>query len=197
MPFSAAVTKAYTEGGQDQVFRFADSLSADQTAALDAQLASLPPPAEVANAYQLAQDLLSSGGGEGEVTPFGHSGRIGASAEDDKAWFDAGLEAVRAGRIGVMVLAGGQCVCVRDWGRDWPLFSDLRRFAAAFGFSKQPMGCIASFISSVHSFRVWSRRIFAWGRLGGRSFFRRSPIVPRARGFARHFQGLAPGLEGP
>ena len=135
MTISAAVKEAYTAGDQAQVFRFEDQLDAAQAAALGAQLAALPPPSDVKTAFDLAQALLKSGGGDGEVSPFGASGRVGASADDDAAWYGAGLDAVRAGRVGVMVLAGGQCVrpvLASEWRmRAGPIFR--RAGAARFG----------------------------------------------------------------
>lgn len=102
---------AYESAGQSHVFNFWSSLSPEEQASLLSQLASIDP-ARVNDIYSLAvkQDGASPSSAFDEIappppelvdTPVGN-------IEAEQAWRETGLRAIKQGKVGVILLAGGQ-----------------------------------------------------------------------------------------
>jgi UDP-N-acetylglucosamine/UDP-N-acetylgalactosamine diphosphorylase len=102
---------SYESAGQGQVFTFWDDLDATQKSELFTQLKGFQPE----RINQLADKVLnppkedSESQSPIEPLPESHiSSVIDSKEEDLKKWYDAGLDAVAAGHVGVVLMAGGQ-----------------------------------------------------------------------------------------
>ena len=102
----------YAKESQDHVFTFWDTLSPTEQASLYAQLESLDP----ARLATITQTVLQANtdpevhiGTEHEPIPDKYSAStLDAPPETLKKWADAGLKAIAAGQVAVLLMAGGQ-----------------------------------------------------------------------------------------
>lgn len=107
-PHDAALRARFCEAEQGHVFRFFDDLSADQQATLLAQLRSI----DLALVKRLIESHLAAD--KPPHVPMLAPGHVIPLAADDAARADEresrriGEEALRAGRVGVLIVAGGQ-----------------------------------------------------------------------------------------
>ena len=113
MPSSASydsLRQIYADAGQEHVFTFYDTLSSEEQSSLLSQLASIDP-ARVNTIYKLAvkqdstavsvPDEIAPPPSELVDTPIGNP-------ESERAWRELGLESIKEGKVGVILLAGGQ-----------------------------------------------------------------------------------------
>jgi UDP-N-acetylglucosamine pyrophosphorylase len=101
----AAVRSAYEQAGQSHVFRFWDTLSADEQTQLYRQLANVDP----VHVEQLRSKALeaekNAASVADELTQPPSEKLTEASAAE---WHKVGLDAIKEGKVGVLLLAGGQ-----------------------------------------------------------------------------------------
>ncbi|KZV70993.1 nucleotide-diphospho-sugar transferase [Peniophora sp. CONT] len=102
----------YESAGQDHVFTFWEQLNEQERAALEAQLSALDIERvnRVFATSIKAENDAKSGKIPDEVKPLPAdvSGSTLAHADKVPQWNKAGLDAVAAGRVGVLLMAGGQ-----------------------------------------------------------------------------------------
>ena len=93
---------------QDHVFAFWDTLTESEQTALTAELSSLDL-ASLAKAHERAVAAVETTVG-GEITPLERMVNEDAASEDGRmdGWMDMGLQAVAAGKVAAVLLAGGQ-----------------------------------------------------------------------------------------
>jgi UDP-N-acetylglucosamine/UDP-N-acetylgalactosamine diphosphorylase len=102
----AALRTAYAQAGQSHVFKFWDSLSADEQSALYGQLARVDP----VHVEQLRSKALEAEKSTASVVPDVLAQPPTERLNDKNAagWSTVGLDAIKDGQVGVLLLAGGQ-----------------------------------------------------------------------------------------
>ncbi|KAK4698862.1 UDP-N-acetylglucosamine/UDP-N-acetylgalactosamine diphosphorylase, partial [Phenoliferia sp. Uapishka_3] len=104
----SSLKSLYEVEGQGHVFTFWDTLTPAQQTTFAAQLSTIDP-ARVNSIYKTA--IAADAAGEtGEITPPPPSvvGSTVSTPEKAAEWNKVGLEAVRKGEVGVLLMAGGQ-----------------------------------------------------------------------------------------
>ncbi|KAI5302301.1 Peptidyl-prolyl cis-trans isomerase cyp6, partial [Ascosphaera pollenicola] len=106
----------YAAAGQDHVFTFFDSLPEPEQAALYSQLSKFDP----SNINALVTKVLNPPAAEADadaatkkdvLEPLpakATASLLEADAETTKGWYDAGLKLIAEGKVGVVLMAGGQ-----------------------------------------------------------------------------------------
>ena len=106
-----ALRSQYAEAGQDHVFTFFDSLSPAEQTSFFAQLLSINP-SRVSEIYQTAitASNLELTPDESKVEPPTKErvGTVIGQHEQAAEWNALGLDAIRHGKVGVLLMAGGQ-----------------------------------------------------------------------------------------
>ena len=100
----------YANAGQDHVFTFYESLSAPEKAALYGQLAGFDP-AHINDITERALNPPKSNGEPDTVEPLPASATasiLDSDAQDLERWYASGLELIGTGKVGVILMAGGQ-----------------------------------------------------------------------------------------
>ncbi|GAA6054203.1 hypothetical protein JCM3770_001389 [Rhodotorula araucariae] len=106
-----ALRSSWEKAGQGHVFTFWDSLSPEQQSTFYAQLLSINPVrvnAIHAAALQAEKDAAASSTDDIAPPPADQSGSVIGNDAQAAEWNAAGLAAVRAGKVGVLLMAGGQ-----------------------------------------------------------------------------------------
>jgi UDP-N-acetylglucosamine/UDP-N-acetylgalactosamine diphosphorylase len=103
------VREKYASKGQEHVFTFWDSLSEDEQAELYHQLVLIDPD----RVAKIAESVLSpkESDSTGELAPLPDercASTLDASRETLDNWRRAGLEAIAEGKVGLLLMAGGQ-----------------------------------------------------------------------------------------
>ena len=101
----AAAKAQFEAAGQGHVTASLDSLPADEQAAFLVQLATIDPE-KVNVLFQRAISQVPTDAGAFE--PLQHMARLEGSGEERARWRARGLEEIAKGRVGVLLLAGGQ-----------------------------------------------------------------------------------------
>lgn len=111
-PTTSNLRARYESAGQGHVFSFWDQLNEQERATLEAQLSALDIERVnrvFATAVKAESDAKSGTYNEPiEPLPADASGSTLAQADKVPEWNKAGLDAVAAGRVGVLLMAGGQ-----------------------------------------------------------------------------------------
>jgi UTP--glucose-1-phosphate uridylyltransferase len=105
----SALKEKYTHEAQDHVFTFWDTLTASQKAQLYAQLSTIDP----ARVTSISNEVLSpqTTSKPPSLTPVPSSSTastLEASPSDLRNWRTAGLKAIAANQVAVLLMAGGQ-----------------------------------------------------------------------------------------
>lgn len=107
----AALREAYKAAGQEHVFTFWDKLSADKQRSLTAQLEKVDPAKlnETVRAA-LAADEAARSGAQAKITPPPADSMVSTvgNPELEQTYRAKGLAAIAEGKVGVLLLAGGQ-----------------------------------------------------------------------------------------
>ncbi|KAI8910764.1 nucleotide-diphospho-sugar transferase [Entophlyctis helioformis] len=104
------VRAKFTNAGQGHVFTFYESLAPEQQQQFVATLASIDVD-RVNRIFKTATSASATAGTATSVSPLPESGfdsAITASPDKVAAWREAGLRLIGAGKVGVILLAGGQ-----------------------------------------------------------------------------------------
>jgi UDP-N-acetylglucosamine/UDP-N-acetylgalactosamine diphosphorylase len=103
---------SYEKVGQDHVFAFYDSLSAEEQATLYNQLSGFNPARinEITNrALNTPKEEADAPHGGVEPLPESATASIlDSKPEDLQKWYDAGLDLIASNKVAVLLLAGGQ-----------------------------------------------------------------------------------------
>ncbi|BGP38567.1 UDP-N-acetylglucosamine pyrophosphorylase [Rhodotorula kratochvilovae] len=106
-----ALRSSWDKAGQGHVFTFWDTLSPEQQATFYAQLLSIDPVrvnTVHAAALKAEKDAASSSSDDITPPPADQSGSVIGHDDQAAEWNAAGLAAVHAGKVGVLLMAGGQ-----------------------------------------------------------------------------------------
>lgn len=103
--------KTYDEAGQGHVFAFWDRLSSEEQTKLFRQLSTIDPNRVNSvhkSSLQAEKDAAASSHEDITPSPADQSGSVIGNEKEAKAWNDVGLEAIREGKVAVLLMAGGQ-----------------------------------------------------------------------------------------
>ncbi|GAA5875516.1 hypothetical protein JCM8547_001687 [Rhodosporidiobolus lusitaniae] len=106
-----SLRKTWDDAGQGHVFTFWDTLKPEEQAKLFKQLQSINPTrvnSIVAAALQVEKDAPASTSEDITPPPAESTDSVIGHEEDAKNWNEVGLQAVRDGKVGVLLMAGGQ-----------------------------------------------------------------------------------------
>jgi UDP-N-acetylglucosamine/UDP-N-acetylgalactosamine diphosphorylase len=107
----AALKKTYEDAGQGQVFAFYDSLSSDERGALYEQLSQLKPDYINTITERALNAPAPTAAGDTKLEPLPDSAVasiLDSPASDIAGWYDSGIDLIAAGKVAVLLLAGGQ-----------------------------------------------------------------------------------------
>ncbi|KAL7748858.1 UDP-N-acetylglucosamine pyrophosphorylase [Sorochytrium milnesiophthora] len=110
MASESDIRKAYTAAGQEQVFTFFDALSQHEKSAFLAQLAPVDPD-RVNRIYKKAMEASQIDPLTAKIEPLPADVFVSTRnvAKDKlRAWHDAGMQAIKDGKVAVLLMAGGQ-----------------------------------------------------------------------------------------
>lgn len=103
--------RLYEEAGQEHVFKYWSTLSRPEQDQLLAQLAKLPEPAKFLADVHEAINYSATVAESKEYEPLpctNFSSALDTDAQTKQRWARKGLDLLRAGKVGVVLLAGGQ-----------------------------------------------------------------------------------------
>ncbi|KAH7155475.1 nucleotide-diphospho-sugar transferase [Dactylonectria estremocensis] len=106
----AQLKDKYTQAGQDHVFTFYDSLSADERGALYNQLSGFDP-ARINEITKLALNPPKADDTPDTLEPLPESATasiLDSDAKDIEKWYKSGLDLISKQQVGVVLMAGGQ-----------------------------------------------------------------------------------------
>ena len=98
------VRERVQKAGQEQVFKFFDSLSKAEQEKLEADVASLP----IEDLERMFKASQTYEGPDVAGCKAVNADRTGVASKDDGTWFKKGLELVSESKLAVVLLAGGQ-----------------------------------------------------------------------------------------
>lgn len=103
----SGIAEEYAKAGQEQVYRFASKLNAEERKQLDAQLAGINPAA-VNEVNKAALQWKPSQSGVAPLPSSAVASTIDASEAEINEWRSVGETLISAGKVAVLLLAGGQ-----------------------------------------------------------------------------------------
>lgn len=107
----ADIKEKYIAAGQGHIFKYWDSLNNSQRERFLAQLSKIADPASFMNDVSKAIEYSSSISGSEEYTQLpdtSFSSTINSSKDTLKKWETEGLDLIRKGKVGIILMAGGQ-----------------------------------------------------------------------------------------
>ena len=105
------IVDSFKQAGQEQLFKYWDGLSLSQQQSFAKQLSQIPNPAKLMSLVKQAIEYLKNAALARQLTqlPSSQTALVDdADAATQQQWTQAGLLAIKAGEVAVVLIAGGQ-----------------------------------------------------------------------------------------